>query len=120
MKPCYELGRSTGTTSPRKPMRLLKLFDMEIRFSESMASGSIAASPDADVVHWSLGGGTVSGNRLQGELKWSNTALRLEDGRVSSRPEMDGTWLPHFTGYVRTRDDSFVAFDLRAYNVCGG
>ncbi len=97
-------------------MRLERLFDMELRFSESMAGGSIAASPDADVVHWSLGGGTVSGPRLRGEIKWSNRARRLEDGSVSAGPKMDGTWLPHFTGYIRTRDEAFVEFDFRGYN----
>jgi hypothetical protein len=52
------------------------------------------------------GHGSVAGERLAGELQWTNHARR----------RADGMWLPNYQGTIATADGAHLLFALAGYN----
>ncbi len=87
-------------------MRLVELFEGELRFDESTEVGFPAHGDDGDVSGYVQGDGAVNGTRLSGRLRWTNHPRR----------RADGTWLPDFHGVISTDDGADVLFSFRGYN----
>lgn len=58
-------------------------------------------------VGWGVGGGRVTGQRLSGEVQWSNQPRRRGDGVM----------LPNARGVISTEDGAEVFFDLTGRTV---
>ena len=58
-------------------------------------------------IGWGVGEGTVSGERLTGDAKWSNHPRRRGDGAM----------LPNARGVITTPDGAEVLFDLQGRTV---
>ncbi|MEP6666327.1 MAG: DUF3237 family protein [Nocardioidaceae bacterium] len=56
---------------------------------------------------WGAGEGTVTGERLSGDVRWSNHPTRRGDG----------TMLPNVRGLITTTDNAHVMFDLTGRTV---
>lgn len=87
-------------------MRLVPLFEGELRFDESTEVGFPAAGEDGDWSGYVRGDGQVVGERLSGELLWTNHPRR----------RADGVWLPDFQGVITTGDGVNLLFSLSGYN----
>ena len=75
-------------------MKLVPLFEGELRFDEATEVGFPTHGEDGDWLAYVEGDGAVSGARLAGELRWTNHPRR----------RADGTWLPSFEGVIKTND----------------
>jgi hypothetical protein len=87
-------------------MKLIPLFDGELRFDETTEVAFPSHGEDGDWLGYVEGDGAVSGERLAGELRWTNHPRR----------RADGTWLPRFEGVIRTNDSAEILFSFHGYN----
>ena len=87
-------------------MKLIPLFEGELRFDESTEVGFPTHGEDGDWLAYVEGDGAVSGDRLSGELRWTNHPRR----------RADGTWLPSFEGVLKTSDGAEILFAFNGYN----
>jgi hypothetical protein len=87
-------------------MKLIPLFDGELRFDERTEVAFPSHGEDGDWVGYVEGDGAVTGERLAGELRWTNHPRR----------RADGTWLPRFEGSIKTNDSAEILFSFHGYN----
>jgi|1185.fasta_scaffold145341_1 hypothetical protein len=87
-------------------MKLVPLFEGELRFDETTEVGFPTHGEDGDWSAYVEGDGAVSGERLAGRLRWTNHPRR----------RADGTWLPTFAGVIKTNDEAEILFALNGYN----
>lgn len=87
-------------------MRLIPLFEAELRFDEDTEVGFPTFGEDGDWLAYVTGDGVVSGARLTGEIRWTNHPRR----------RADGTWLPAFDGVIRTHDGAEILLSFAGYN----
>jgi hypothetical protein len=87
-------------------VRLVPLFEGELRFDEATEVGFPAHREDGDWAAYVHGDGRVSGDRIGGRLMWTNHPRR----------RADGTWLPDFQGVITTDDGAQILFSLAGYN----
>jgi hypothetical protein len=87
-------------------MKLIPLFEGELRFDETTEVGFPTHGEDGDWTAYVLGDGAVSGERLSGDLRWTNHPRR----------RADGTWLPSFEGVLTTNDGAEILFAFDGYN----
>lgn len=80
-------------------MRLDHLFDGELWY----VGGGAWIHGDGRAAGYAEGEGEVSGPRLRGHLRWSNSPRRREDG----------AWLPDLRGYLETDDGACILVALR-------
>ena len=84
-------------------MKLIPLFDGELRFDETTEVAFPSHGQDGDWLGYVEGDGAVSGERLAGELRWTNHPRR----------RADGTWLPRFEGAIKTDDSAEILFAIQ-------
>lgn len=87
-------------------MRLVPLFDGELSFDETTEVGFPTYDTDGDWASYVLGDGRVAGERLNGNVRWTNHPRR----------RADGTWLPEFHGVISTDDDAQILISFSGYN----
>ena len=87
-------------------MQLVPLFEGELVFDESTEVGFPTYAEDGDWLAYVQGHGSISGERLQGELRWTNHPRR----------RADGTWLPDYQGSIATADGAQLLFSMAGYN----
>jgi hypothetical protein len=87
-------------------MRLVPLFEGELIYDESTEIGFPTYGEDGDWSAYVQGHGSISGVRLEGELRWTNHPRR----------RADGTWLPNYVGTIATADGAQVLFSMAGYN----
>ncbi|HJQ51602.1 MAG TPA: hypothetical protein VJ838_13900 [Gaiellaceae bacterium] len=87
-------------------MKLIPLFEGELRFDETTEVGFPTYGEDGDWLAYVEGDGAVSGQRITGDLRWTNHPRR----------RADGTWLPAFDGVIRTEDSAEILFSFGGYN----
>jgi hypothetical protein len=87
-------------------MKLGLLFEGELLFDETTEVGFPAYGDDGDWLAYVQGGGAVSGERLSGDVRWTNHPRR----------RADGTWLPAFEGVIKTNDLAEILFAVSGYN----
>lgn len=87
-------------------MRLVPLFEGELRFDETTEVGFASHGEDGDWSGYVRGDGRVGGDRVSGELRWTNHPRR----------RADGTWLPDVQGVITTDDGAAILFSFVGYN----
>jgi hypothetical protein len=87
-------------------MKLIPLFEGELRFDETTEVGFPTYGDDGDWLAYVVGDGAIAGDRLAGELRWTNHPRR----------RADGTWLPSFAGVIKTKDQAEILFSFNGYN----
>ena len=87
-------------------MKIVPLFEGELVFDETTEIGFPSHGDDGDWYAYVQGHGSVWGERLQGDLRWTNHPRR----------RADGTWLPNYQGAITTADGAQLLFSLRGYN----
>ena len=88
-------------------MRLEHLFDGEYRYD---APPTIVRSPNGHEARAFGGGsGRLSGDRLSGEIAWSNFP----------RSRDDGAFLPNLTGKITSDDGAVVPFETHGISIVG-
>ena len=87
-------------------MKLLPLFEGELVFDEATEVGFPSHGDDGDWGASVQGHGSVRGERLAGELQWTNHPCR----------RADGTWLASYEGTITTTDGAKLLFSLQGYN----
>ena len=87
-------------------MKLLPLFEGELVYDETTEVGFPTYGDDGDWYAYVTGEGSVSGERLSGELRWTNHPRR----------RADGVWLPRYHGAIATADGADVLFVMAGYN----
>ena len=87
-------------------MRLSPLFDGELRYDESTEAGVAAFGPSGDIASYAQGDGQITGDRLRGQLRWTNHPRR----------RADGVGLPDFHGVISTDDGVEILFSFHGYN----
>jgi Protein of unknown function (DUF3237) len=85
-------------------MRLQKLCSLEIRYLDSHFPSPYG---DESGPGWGIGEGTVSGDRLNGTMRWSNHPARRSDAVA----------LPDFRGVISTADGAKVLVSLTGRTV---
>jgi len=88
-------------------MKLVPLFEGELVFDETTEVGFPTYEEDGDWFAYVQGHGSIEGERLSGELRWTNHPRR----------RADGTWLPDYQGTITTADGAQLLFSSRGYNV---
>jgi Protein of unknown function (DUF3237) len=87
-------------------MRLEPLFEGELVFDEATEVAFPAYGEDGDWFGYVQGHGSIEGERLSGELRWTN----------HPRCRADGTWLPNYQGTITTAEGANLLFSSRGYN----
>jgi hypothetical protein len=87
-------------------MRLVPLFEGELIFDETTEVAFPSYGEDGDWFGYVQGHGSIEGERLSGELRWTN----------HPRCRADGTWLPNYQGTIATVDGANLLFCSRGYN----
>jgi len=87
-------------------MKLQPLFEGELSYDESTEAGVAASGASGDIASYAQGEGRITGDRLRGNLRWTNR----------SRRRADGVGLPHFEGVISTDDGADILFSFRGYN----
>jgi hypothetical protein len=87
-------------------MKLRLLFEGQLRYDESTEAGVAASGASGDIASYAQGDGRIAGDRLRGNLRWTN----------HSRRRADGVGLPHFDGVITTDDGADILFSFRGYN----
>jgi hypothetical protein len=87
-------------------MKLIPLFEGELQFDETTEVGVQIHGDDGDWLGYVEGDGALRGERLSGELRWTNHPRR----------RADGTWLPSFEGVIKTNDGAEILFAFSGYN----
>ena len=86
-------------------MRLEPLFEMALDYEDGFVV--IAPYAGAEGIGYGGGKGRVSGDRINGSVRWSNHPRRREDGVL----------LPDAHGLIETEDGARVVFHLGGYSV---
>lgn len=86
-------------------MKLEPLCTMELQYSGDFHLARPYGNESGS--GWGIGGGTVTGERLSGQVQWSNHPRRRGDGVM----------LPNARGVVSTGDGAEVLFDLTGRTV---
>jgi len=86
-------------------MRLEPLCRLSLRYEEG--SSWLLPFGTAESAGFGLGEGEVSGEVLQGTLRWSNYPRRREDG----------VWTPNVRGVIRTEDGAEILVSLHGQSV---
>jgi len=89
-----------------EPVKLLPLFEGELVYDETTEIGFPTYAEDGDWLAYVQGHGSITGERLQGELRWTNAPRR----------RADGTWLPSYHGTIVTTDGAQLLFSMAGYN----
>jgi hypothetical protein len=87
-------------------MKLGLLFEGELLFDETTEVGFPTHGEDGDWLAYVEGGGALSGERLSGDVRWTNHPRR----------RADGTWLPTFEGVIKTNHRAEILFAFSGYN----
>src|SRR5690242_19427956 len=87
-------------------MDLLPLFEGDLEFDETTEVGFATHADDGDWSAYVRGGGHVVGERVSGDLQWTNHPRR----------RADGTWLPDVQGVITTGDGAAILFSFVGYN----
>jgi len=87
-------------------MRLEHFCDMEFRY-DTAGFAVLAPFGGAEAQGYGVGTGTVTGDRLAGTIRWSNTPRRRGDGVL----------LPDTDGIIATSDGARVFFSMRGYSL---
>jgi hypothetical protein len=87
-------------------MRLIPLFEGELRYDESTEAGVAGYGESGDIASYAQGDGHVTGERLSGTLRWTNHPRR----------RADGVGLPDFHGVLSTDDGADILFSFHGYN----
>ena len=86
-------------------MRLERLCSMDLRYTSDFHLARPYGNESG--VGWGVGDGSATGDRLSGELQWSNQPHRRGDGVM----------LPNTRGVIATPDAAEVFFDLTGRTV---
>ena len=86
-------------------MRLERLCALDLKYDSDFHY--VSPYPGESGIGWGTGGGTATGDRLQGTVQWSNQPT----GRG------DGVMLPSARGVITTSDGAEVMFDLTGRTV---
>jgi len=88
----------------RRPMRLERLFLLTMRYADGAWARPFGGREGAG---FGSGDGTVSGDVLQGTVRWANAPRRREDG----------VWTPNLRGVIRTTDDADILLTVHGQSV---
>lgn len=85
-------------------MRLERLFLLTMRYADGAWARPFGGREGAG---FGSGDGTVSGDVLQGTVRWANAPRRREDG----------VWTPNLRGVIRTADDADILLTVHGQSV---
>jgi hypothetical protein len=87
-------------------MKLIPLFEGDLRYDESTEAGVAAYNESGDIESYAQGDGHVTGERLKGSVRWTNHPRR----------RADGVGLPDFHGVLSTDDGAEILFSFYGYS----
>ena len=101
---------------------LVSLFDAELHYTSTSPDAAVVPSDDRDGVYLGSGIGTVRGESLEGQIRWSFfaadcTYLLVLEGREV--PPGRHLCRANPGGFIETDDGATIGFDARGYGLRG-
>ena len=88
-------------------MKLVPLFEMTYKYTESVRIGPIKGEQGADFLTWALREGTVTGERIS----------RVHKAFNNPRRRTDNVMVPDARGVITTDDGESIFYELHGYGI---